>query len=257
MTSNEFCVLIPKEKLVEGFEKCREQVVRLLYDSKTLYDSNNFISSIVLSILAHEEIGKLNLIRLHINANSDISEEEWKNNTKPGSHTYKGSAFYGIALEGLKKMGETRYNQVVEEERKNGSTQKFLSYRELLKREANIRKHLNTLNEIKKACLYLDWKNSDWFEISEIYSSHELQLLSNHLLDLVGYELYSEILDYKYPSDFFHTVPAEVSIMRRDPIWLQREEYSKRLYGDEQYQDFLDAVNYMIDTFPQKSFKFT
>jgi AbiV family abortive infection protein len=248
--------LIPREKLVEGFDKCRDLVSTLLTDSETLYKSGNYTSSIVLSILAHEEISKLNIIWTHVRTNSGISKEEWNKNSKPGSHTYKGTSFYGIALDELKKMGEIKYDQIVAEEKINGSTLTYRSYHELLKQEEHIRNQLKTLNEIKKACLYLDWKNCDWFKISEIYSTHELRLLSEYLLDFVRYELFSEILDYKYPFELYHTLPVEINVMKNDPIWIQREEYSKTVYGDEGYKKFLDAINYMIDTFPQKSFKF-
>lgn len=249
-------ILIPTTKLVEGFESCREQIIILLSDSKELYRSRKFISSIALSILAHEEVGKLNIIRTHILSQKGITKKEWEETSKPGSHTYKATTFYGIALNDLKKMGEKKYNQIIEEEKRKGSYQKFHSYSDIIKHESIMRKHFKILNEIKKACLYVDWKDSNWFTISKIYSEHELKLLANYLLDLVGYELVSEILTYKYPSDFYHQIPAEISIMRKDPLWHQREEYSKRIYDDKEYQKFLDAINYLIDTFPKKSFKF-
>lgn len=249
-------VLIPKEKLSEGIDSCKDHITEILSDSKKLYESRKFISSIALSILVHEEVGKLNIIRAHHVLKTDITKKEWENLSKPGSHTFKLTTFYGLAIEDLKKMGEEKYNRIVEEEKQRGNKQKFRPYSELLKNESLMRTRFKILNEIKKSCLYLDWKNSEWFNISKIYSEHELELLANYILELAGYEFYSELLAYKYPSDFYHQVSPEVSIMRQDPLWEQREAYTQRVYQDKQYQEFLDAVNYLLETFPKKSFKF-
>lgn len=249
-------VLIPQEKLTVGFDTCKDQIITLLSDSRTLYDSRKFASSITLSILAHEEVGKLNIIRIHILGKKDITKKEWDNISKPGSHTFKSTAFYNIALEDLKKMGEEKYNKIIEKAKPLGIIHKPHKYSELLKHESMMKQRFKTLNEIKKACLYVDWKDSEWFSISKIYSEHELSLLANYLLDLVGYELHSELLIYKYPLDFYYEVPPEASLMRKDPLWQKREEYSKRVYGDKEYSEFLKAVNYLIETFPKKSFKF-
>lgn len=40
--------------------------------------------------------------------------------------------------------------------------------------------------------------------------------------------------------------------MKNDPIWKQREEYVNQVYTEE-YQKFLDAINSLIEKFPEKS----
>lgn len=70
-------ILIPKEKLLEGFGCCKEQIANLLSDSKKLYESKKFMSSIALSTLAHEEVGKLNIIRVHMALKKDITRLTW------------------------------------------------------------------------------------------------------------------------------------------------------------------------------------
>ncbi len=230
-------ILIPKERLSEGFESCHKQISTMLSDSKKLFESRKFISSIGLSILAHEEIGKLNIIRNHIFSKTDISKSDWDNISKPGSHAYKLTIFYGYAFEDLKKMGEERYNTIVEaEKQRTGITSS--KYSELLKSESMIRERLKKLNDIKKSCLYVDWKNNDWFSISKIYSEHELDLLANYLLEFATYELISELIVLKFPLDYYYEVIPEKSIMRNDPLWKQREEYSKRVYEDKDYGEF-------------------
>jgi len=243
-------ILIPKEKLRQGFKKCREHILSLLSDSKSLYDSDRYLSSIGLSILANEEVGKLNLIRAHIVQNSDIVESEWNEMSKFGSHSFKLTSFYQHSLEDVMKLGKDQYDKTVEEERKRGNKIKFRKFSEVVKHQQILKNRLKKFNEIKKACFYVDWKNSDWFSASSFYSKHELNLIANFLLDFTGYQFFSEILSYKYPSNFFYQVPKEINVMMNDPLWQQREEYAARVF-DEDYQKFLSAINYLVDKFPE------
>lgn len=247
---SESTVLIPKEKLHEGFEKCFEHVANLLSDSRKMHDDKRFVSSIALSILAFEEIGKLDFIRTYINKNTDITKEDWDEFSSYGSHSFKLLSFYQLALDDVKRLGKEGYDKVVEEEKKKGSPIKHKTYAEIINAEATLKTSLKKYNSIKKACFYLDWKEKDWFSITTFYSDHELNLLAVFLLDFVSYGLLTERLDYRYPLNLFHQVPDEISTMKKDTIWLEREEYVKKAYT-EKYREFFATVNYLIDRFPK------
>lgn len=251
MTQNK--ILIPKKNLDAGFKKCHNCVTCLLSDSRKLYDEKRFVSSIALSILAYEEVGKMDFIRMKIKNECDILEKEWKEMSSYGSHSYKLISFYQFALEDVQKLSEDEFNRIVEEEKKRGSIVKFKKLSELKEGEEIIKKRFRKFNDIKKACFYEDWKDEKWFDINDVYNEHELELLANFLLDFTEYELYTEILNYRYPFNFFHQVPKEVNIMMKDEIWLERDKYVKTVYTTE-YHNFLNVINYLIDRFP-KSFR--
>lgn len=242
-------ILIPKEKLQEGFEQCYNHVALLLSDSKKLYDERRFVSSISLAILAYEEIGKLELIRIHLYEKSDITEEQWKELSAFGSHFFKLLTFYQRALDAIKRLGKEGYDRIVEDEKKRGSQVKFKTFEEIINNEATFKTSIKKFNSVKKSCFYLDWKNNDWFSITSFYTEHELELLANFLQDFTMFGLLTERLDYKYPSNFFHQIPDEISIMKKDEIWIEREKYASAIYTEE-YQKFLAAINYLIDKFP-------
>lgn len=243
-------MLIPKEKLHAGFKKCQEHITMLLSDSRYLYDAGRYSSSIALSILANEEVGKMNMIRAHTVTKSDILMSEWSDMSKIGSHSFKLVSFYQNAFDDVIKMGKEHYDETVREEVKKGSKINFKGFDVIVKHVDVLKTRLQKFNEIKKACLYVDWKNDSWFSAPMYFTGYELNLIANFLLDFTGYEFFSEILSYKYPSPIFHQIPKQFNIMMNDSIWQQREEYAERIFHKE-YQQFLDAINFLIDKFPE------
>ena len=235
-------VLIPKEKLHEGFERGKEQVSLLLQDARHLYDGEKFVSAIALTILANEEVGKLNVIRTHIVEKRDILDSEWEELSKMGSHGNKLLRFYELGYNTLEEIGEEKYNKLIEDEKRKGSNVKFKKYSELISHKSKMHEMLKRLNNIKKGCFYLDWKNNSWVTMLTIYDEHETALLANFLLDFTGYEFFTELLDYKYQN-------GNVEDKKNDSLWEEREKYTQRIYTKE-YEGFFSAINYLINKFP-------
>lgn len=219
-----------------------------------MYEDKRFATSIALSILAYEEVGKMDFIRLKIKSKEDIFENEWRKMSTLDSHSSNLLSFYQLALNDVKKLSEEEYNRLLK--RKKGSLVKFKKLSEIKENEEIMKKLFRKFNDIKKACFYEDWKDEKWLDINDVYDEHELELLANFLLDFAGYGLCTEMLDYKYPSNFYHQVSKEINIMMHDEIWLEREKYIKAVSSAE-YKKFLIAINYLVDRFPKNFRKST
>lgn len=240
--------LIPHEKLREGYKKGKNLVLRLFDEDEFFYTQRQFSTSISLSILIKEELIKLNLIRNHIMNKSEISEKEWDAVSESGSHIIKLTKLYADALDQIKNLGEGGYNHVVEMERKQGTKQEFNKFSDVSNENPLIKKRLKSLNNIKKACWYLDWQNSQWVTLSSIYSEKELELLANYFLQIVGYEVANELLNDKYPLSFYHELPPEVSLLRRDPLWKKCQEFYD-LIKSENFEKIIILATNIFDNF--------
>jgi len=243
-------ILIQKNQLEMGFKKCQDKILGFAASAKILYDKKQFPESISLSILGYEEIGKLDFIRICIKKNKNITKQEWMGMSRPGSHSYKLLSFYQLALDDVKNLSEAEYNRIVEDEKKKGSPIKFKKFSEIGKNEDLMKKRFSKLNDIKKACFYTDFENGKWISIEDVYSEHELELLANFLLDFTNFGVLTEILNKKYPLNFYHQIPKEVNLMMQDEIWIEREKYVRAIYTEE-YQKFLTGIDYLIDRFPK------
>jgi len=243
--------MIPQDQLREGYKKGRDLVFRLFADNEFFYRQGQYSTSISISILIREELTKLNLIRNHIINNSEISEKEWDAVSRLGSHNFKLKKPYTDARKQVQAFGEDVYNQVVNIEKTYGTNQEFRSFDEISRENELVNSRLESLNKIKQACWYLDWQNSQWVTLSSIYSKKELELFANYLLQITGYEVASEMLNYKYSLAFFHEIPPEASIMRKDPLWHKREEFLE-LLKSENFQKIIMIANFIQDYFPNK-----
>lgn len=244
--------MIPQDQLREGYKKERDLVFRLFADNEFFYRQGQYSTSISISILIREELTKLNLIRNHIINNSEISEKEWGAVSRLGSHNFKLKKSYMDALNQAQDFGEGVYNRVVSIEKIYGTNQEFRSFDEISRENELINNRLESLNKIKQACWYLDWQNSQWVTLSSVYSDKELELFANYLLQITGYEVASEILNYKYPLAFYHEVPPEASLMRKDPLWKKCEEFYE-LIKSENFEKIIMVANNILDNFPNKT----
>lgn len=243
--------MIPQNQLHEGYKKGKELIIRLFGENEFFYKQKQYSTSISISILIKEEVTKLNLIRNHIINKSKISEEDWRLVSSAGSHGFKLKKPYTDALKEVKALGEERYNKIVKMEETYGTNQEFKSFFEVSNENKLVSIRLEALNKIKQACWYLDWQNSQWITLSSIYSEKELELFANYLLQITGYEIANEILNYKYPLAFYHEIPPQASLMRKDPLWKKREEFYE-LLKNENFEKIINVVANIIDNFPTK-----
>ena len=102
-------ILIPPEKLKDGFEKQSEQIELLLESSEILLKNEKYSHSLSFSILAHEEVAKLRTIRQHLLQNKGITRKEWIDLTKGGSHKEKLIKHSKDKKKHLEETGHNRF----------------------------------------------------------------------------------------------------------------------------------------------------
>src|SRR5574342_1409631 len=73
---------IIREKISDGYRKCKRHIESLLDSSQILLDSNQYATSLALSILAREELAKLLVLQDHIKNKTEITCDEWNKLTK-------------------------------------------------------------------------------------------------------------------------------------------------------------------------------
>ena len=191
-TSKNDVILIPVEKLQQGFDLCRKQMEMLIESSQILYDYKKYPLSIALSVLAREESAKLQLIDMHIISSSGISKGTWDYITRGYVHERKLKDPLKFSVDYTKWQGKKLYKQVQKWGKNHGYEQSPVNYEDVMKIEDKHYARLVSLNAIKKDCFYLDWKDSSW-KIFLDKSEEDLEALS--LVELTGmkYLLYGFI----------------------------------------------------------------
>ncbi|MFZ0185088.1 MAG: hypothetical protein WAL88_09695, partial [Nitrosotalea sp.] len=64
-------------------------------------------------------------------------------------------------------------------------------------------------------------------------------------------EFLTILLGKKFPNYWMWTIPAEVSLLRKDPLYLAIQTITKEIYS-KQFTDVSTRVAIMIDTFPKR-----
>lgn len=182
-TSKKNVILIPVEKLQEGFDLCKKQMEMLIESSQILYNSKKYSPSIALSVLAREESAKLERISQHITLSLGISKKEWSSMTQGFVHEKKLVNPVKFAVKFAKWEGKKRFEKMERWGEKHGYGEMPASYEDFMKVEEKHYERLRSLNEIKKECFYVDWKESCW-KILFNRSEEELEALS--LVELTG-----------------------------------------------------------------------
>lgn len=183
--------LIPVERLQHGFESCLILTELLLESSEVLLKSNNYPTSIALSILALEESAKLELLHKKIMISEAIKEKEWKKITNDSEAHIKKlvrpvmeehSSMKSIDKESYEKMQEIRSDLGLAD---------IPSFDDLTSIDDSQFDYYRILNKIKQDCIYLDWNVSDWFsffylpiEKQQAYANSRLIFTKQIILDL-------------------------------------------------------------------------
>ena len=151
---------IPLPKLEEGFGKGIIHIYKMVDSSIILHHSKHHSMSIALSILAHEELTKIRSVVGHIRDQEPIDLKEWKELSGGGSHKGKLEKFHTDAFNDIVKICLESSGDVREPDRKiagDGGAD-FLDL-------AGLKHQIplwSKLDDIKKECMYLDWKGGNW-----------------------------------------------------------------------------------------------
>lgn len=181
-------ILIPPEKLQQAFDESRKQIEILLSSSKLLHGNYKYSTSIALSILALEEIAKLQEIQTHIDQKKGFTKKEW-NSLKGGAgvHLRKLQGPLENAKKNIEKLGPHGYEQGKIQLRSLGYNVSDFSYENAIKIADSAMENLAKLNLVKQNCLYLDWKNGDPYIIT---TKTNEQLESFAYISIVDVEFY-------------------------------------------------------------------
>lgn len=171
-------ILIPPEKISEGYYKEIDQIESLLHASNSLYDSKDYALSLAISLLAHEEISKLDVIQEHLKQKTGIMKSEWDDLTKKrGMHERKSTRHYTKARENIGQKTQKDidlYNTFF----KNLGHETIPTYDEWMKSNAKAITAYESLVKIKENCFYLSWEKEKWINLSTIASKEEIEALA-------------------------------------------------------------------------------
>jgi AbiV family abortive infection protein len=145
-------ILIPTEKLHEGFVRCSLHIQSLLESADILFQQNLFSSSLSLSILSQEEVTKLHLIHTHLKQKSGIDNNDWKEITRSAG-VHKKKLLNAL----LDYVSILRTSSLDTPESQH-----------VLSQVPGILENTAKLNRVKHDCLYLNWEFSDWFNYNRL-----------------------------------------------------------------------------------------
>jgi AbiV family abortive infection protein len=186
-------ILVPKDKLSDGFEKSKNHVEFLLESSKILYDKKKYSLSIPILVLALEECYKMRFILDHITKDVGITKSEWDDITKGRDvHKSKLKKVYSEPKKEIEEHGEENYKIISSFMAKMGDKTIWKSYPESIEISQYVEERLAKLDVIKQDCFYLGWKKADWYNFIQI-SLKQREALAYHLLYVVKvmFNLYS------------------------------------------------------------------
>ena len=234
---------IPLSKLENGFRTGIAHIQRMIDSSIILHKSEHHSMSIAISILAHEELTKLRVMVVHIRDQKPLVWKEWKELSRGGSHNIKLEKLYKDALNDVIQMGQAHHEKVQELNQKiGGNNIPDFSIQADMKHEISLFKNLN---DIKKECIYLDWKDGDWFTFVINTTPHEQATLAEvlHVQNLLTFLTVQ--LEYKYPTVSLDEQSFKFKAYKNDPIRKQLvyiEDYAKTKIFAEKNQTAISVI---------------
>ncbi len=132
-------ILIPKEQIPTGVKFCIANANRLLEDAKHCIKNQSYPSSIVLSTIAYEEIGKAIKLRDMWIEGKNITRQDWM---EVKDHINKSDTVNKFVFNNLPNLSETFKQE---------------EFQKLLRFEAETKSKKD-----KESYMYVDWINNNW-----------------------------------------------------------------------------------------------
>lgn len=227
-TSKNDVILIPVEKLQEGFDLCRKQMELLIESAELLHQSKKYSISIALSVLAREESAKLSLIGKQIDGALGISKREWESITRGFVHEHKLKNPVKSTVDLVRSLSKGDFEKL-KKRMKDDGTETIVTYEDVMNITEEHYKRLSSLNEIKKDCFYLNWVEPSWKiffsrskEQLEAVSFVELVHVKIILYGLAGLNLVSKKKDERFQTEF-----DEVQKKRKQSLEILRTKQFK------------------------------
>ena len=219
---------IPLSKLENGFKKGIVHIQRMIDSSIILHKSEHYSMSIAISILTYEELAKLRDMVVHIRDQKPIIWKEWKEISRGGSHKTKLEKLYDDVLNDVLQSGPAHHEKVQELNQKIGGNDiTDFPIQADMERRISL---LKNLNDIKKECIYLDWKDGDWITFDINTTTHEQAALAEVLYVQNLLTFLTVQLEYKYPTVSLDERSFKFKAYKNEPIRKQLgdiENYTK------------------------------
>jgi len=188
-----------KEDLKQGFEFQKVHIEELIRKAEENYMSSDYVHSIPDSIIALEEITKLRSLRDAYHGVRKLSLDDWKKLTQyRGAHNRKLTLPYEQVNERLKAMDKDRkeaLDEFVERSTVDAGGNKSEKIEDV---EYDI-DSIKALNDLKQACMYIDYKDGKWYSAKLILSKNELKSLAYVILNHAKYVLNMTLLHFEIP----------------------------------------------------------
>jgi|APSaa5957512535_1039671.scaffolds.fasta_scaffold04523_3 AbiV family abortive infection protein len=173
--------VIPHSKLDEGLSSCKIQIKTLLDSCDLLYSKRKYSTSISLSILAYEELSKMQFLIDHYDHNQSISKKEWQ---KLKQHRKKLGYVFGMGMEIISGLPDSSIESVENERGKLGFEKNSPRDYEDGVAVTGVKNLLNNLNIVKQDGFYVDWNFNDfqWDSLFLKFTTNELKSIAYLLL---------------------------------------------------------------------------
>jgi len=199
-------------------------------DSSNLaFSKNHYHISIGLSILAYEEISKMQMFFFARQKGEGISKEDWNLVTKgdpknrKSAHVVKPEKAY---LDRKKFIEERGFMEHVETEKilkKMNVSWRYMSFEQKTRRDPLAIERAKSLGAIKNACFYLDWKDNDWQIFTKV-AKKSRKALAELWLWIIEFQYGLISLDYKNPTITNDEKSPSFQKYVNDPLFKRQKE---------------------------------
>lgn len=224
--------LIAVTGLQEGFDKCVLHIRGLFGAVEILSRAKKYSWALPLSILAIEEVTKLTVINEHISDNKPITQEEWFNLTRGGSHKLKLK--YRSERDKALVMGFSReYYEEIERVYESVGLKKYPSFEQLQQPNTDESYFMELLDKFKQDCFYLGWKNG-WWTFEEGLTNEEQEAVL-WLVTLVAKNwMLITIMSNRYPSSIQKDRMKE--LFKNDPLLKEWRKLQQNFWSNDHYR---------------------
>jgi len=213
---------IAENQIHSGYHKSKDHVKSLIEASTVAYDNNQYPNSILLSILAVEELSKLHLITNHLKKFQGIPYSEWYDFSKKGGmHKRRLSHIPKTSRENMQKKPKEFFDSIKNFYEQIGHHAN-VTYEQIMRLDENYEKQFEFYDKIKQLCMYLHWNGEKWFTIEDLLNKTELQA--------IAYELLTDV-DFNFKSLIFVKIHDKIS-----------SNITKTLQTEPDFQVYLDAL---------------
>lgn len=226
--------LIPYEQIEDGFQREKHQVESLIASSILVFDQKHYSVSIGLSILAYEEVYKMQKFLFVLENKTGIKKEDWDAITKgtkeprKNSHEVKYERSYLDRKKVLLDKGISEHLVTEDLMKKLYNNYQYRSFKEKTESNPIVLERLKSLNLIKNACFYLDWRFNDWDIFTKV-AKEERKALAEFLLWLVQLSYYHAMLDKNHHAITNDENSEDFLAYTNDPLFKKSMELENKL----------------------------